>query len=443
MTSQSSPSEHTALSFEEEIERNYRHNAIVNVLDGTSFWFGISFIAPLTVLPMYVRHFTDSEFEFGLLSLISNTGWLLPQLLTANWIQRLPRKKVAPVRVGLFTERLPVLLMVPAAWLATRSSTAALVVFLVLFAWFICGAGVVAVGWQDMLAKVIPLDRRGRFFGITNFGGTATGLLGAAAASWLLNRYEFPYGYILCFAAAAVFIFVSWIFLSLTREPAQVSQESAISQREYWRRLPGIVRTDANFRRYLLSRMVITVGGMGLGFLTVYAAQRWHLPDSQAGNFTASMLAGQALSNLVFGVLADRKGHKLVLELSTLFGALAVGIASLAPSPTWFHAVFALTGSSAAGFLLSGIMIIFEFSSPEVRPTYIGLSNTVIGVAAAVAPMVGGWLAGAVGYRGLFAVAFVIGLVGLVLLHWWVREPRPRALVQSCRESLIRRKCDA
>jgi MFS family permease len=410
--------------FEREVERNYQHNAVVNVLDGTFFWFGASFIAPRTILPLYVSHFTDSKLVIGLLSVLASAGWLLPQLFTANWVQRLPRKKVGVVHVGLFTERLPIILLVPAAWLSTRSPALALIVFFVLFAWHVVGAGAVAVSWQDMLAKIIPLDRRGKFFGITNFGGTATGVLGAVVAAWLLDQYAFPYGYMFCFAAAALLIFISWVFLALTREPAQVSQESITSRREYWRSLLTILRVDLNFRRYLLSQVIITLGGMAVGFLAVYAVQRWQLPDSQSGSFTASMLAGQALSNLLFGVLADRKGHKLVLELSTLLGALAVGLASLAPAPAWFYGTFALSGASAAGFMLSGIMIVFEFSAPEIRPTYIGLNNTVSGIVASVAPMLGGWLADAVGYRRLFAVAFVIGLTGLAWLHWTVREPR-------------------
>ncbi len=425
------------LAFEAEVERHYRYNFTVNFLDGTFFWWGGSFLAARTILPLYVSHFTDSSLAIGLLATIAATGWSLPQLFTANWTQRLPRKKVAPVHLGLFTERLPVILMAPAAWLATRSPELALIAFFVLFAWYTMGAGVVAVGWQDMIAKVIPLDRRGRFFGVTNFSGTAVGVLGAVAAAWLLDRYGFPTGYMFCFAAAALLMFISWLFLALTREPAQVSQEPIISQREYWRRLPAILRTDGNFRRYLFSQVVVTFGGMATGFLVVYAAQRWQLPDSQAGSFTASMLIGQALSNLLFGVLADRKGHKLVIELSALLGALAVGLASLASTPEWFHLVFALTGASMAGIILSGIMIVFEFCSPEMRPTYIGLSSTVTGLAAAVTPMLGGWLADALGYRPLFGLAFVFGLAGLALLHWSVREPR---LVNGERERVAPRR---
>ncbi len=418
----------TDVDFEREVEQDYKHNALVNLLDGTFFWFGASFFNPYTILPLYVNHLTDSKLAIGLLSTITSTGWLLPQLFTAPWVQRLPRKKVVPVKLGLFTERLPVLLLVPAAWLAGRAPGAALVLFFVLFAWHVIGAGVVAVGWQDMLARIIPLDRRGRFFGITNFGGTATGVLGAAAASWLLDRYHFPRGYTLCFAAAALLIFISWLFLSRTREPAQANHEADDARQGYWRRLPrmllDVLRADPNFRRYLLSQMVITIGRMAVGFLTIYAVQRWQLTDSRAGGFTAPMLIGQALSNLLFGVMADRQGHKLVLELSTLSTVLGVGLAIFAPAPAWFYMIFALVGASAAGFMLSGIMIIPEFSTSDLRPTYIGVNNTVTGAVAALAPTIGAWLANVVGYRGLFAVTSLIGLGGFVLLRWSVREPR-------------------
>jgi MFS family permease len=163
---------------------------------------------------------------------------------------------------------------------------------------------------------------------------------------------------------------------------------------------------------------------MAIGFLTVYAVQRWNLTDGQAAVFTISMLIGQAVSNLVFGWLADRKGHKVVLELSALCGALAVGIASIAPSSTWFYLVFVLAGASAAGFMLSGIMIVFEFCEPERRPTYIGMNNTVMGVVAAVTPLLGGWLVITIGYQSMFLISFLIGLAGLALLRWMVREPR-------------------
>ena len=419
-------------TIDQEVQRNYRHNFVVNVLDGTFFWGGSSLIAAGTILPVYVSRLSDSKLLIGLLSMIASMGWLLPQLFTANWVQRLPRKKVLPVNLGLFTERLPVVLLALSTLLTLRYPVLALVAFYVFVAWHTVGAGVVAVAWQDMIGKIIPAQRRGRFFGLANFLGTATGVLGASVAAWLLDRYSFPRGYTWSFALSAAMMVVSWGFLALTREPAQAPSSEPVSQREYWRRLPSVLRDDPNFVRYLVSQAVLALGGMAGGFYTVYAVQRWQLSDGQAGTFQASMLVGQALSNLAFGAVADRKGHKLVLELSVLLGLLGTGVAVVAPGPTWFYLVFALIGANLAGLLLSGLMIALEFCDEDKRPTYIGLNNTVRGISYGMAPILGGWLAGLVGYQALFAVALVIGGVGLGLLRWSVHEPRhARATLQQ------------
>ena len=414
----------TITNLETEIERNYKHNFIVNFFDGTAFWFGLSFLAFRTIMPVYIANLTNNKFAIALLSVIVSTGWLLPQLFTANWTQRLPLKKYAPVHVGFWTERLPVMLLVPSAWLATISMELALVASMICVAWHIVGAGVIAVGWQDMIAKVFPLERRGKFFGITNSGGTAAGVLGASTVAWLLDRYEFPYSYMWAFLIGAVFIFISWVFLAMTKEPRVEPKTEPISNRDYWKQLPAIVRSDTNFRRYLITQIFTGAGNMSIGFLAVYAVQRWDLPDSQAGAFTIAMLVGQALSNLFFGWLADRKGHKLNLEICVFTTALAAGIAALAPGDKWFLLVFFMLGISAAGFILSGIMIVFEFCEPEIRPTYIGINNTFNGIAAIAMPLIGGLLASTYGYRLMFTITFIVCLFGLALLHWWVREPR-------------------
>ena len=412
-------------AIEQEVRRNYRHNFIVNVLDGTTFWFAYSFIAPTTILPLYVSHFTNNYFLIGLIPTLSTACYLVPQLFTSNLVSRLPIKKVLPVKVGFFTERLPIFLLAPSALLlANRYPTLALLAFFILFSWHPLGAGLVAVSWQDMIAKVIPIDRRGVFYGLTNFGGTFTGVLGATAVAWVLASFAFPNGYVFAFGTAAFFIFLSWISISLTREPAVQSQEKAVSQAQYFRRLPKLLALDDNFRRYIISQSVLSLGGMGIGFLAVYAAERWQLPDSQAGTYTAVMLIGQAIANLIFGMLADRRGHKLVLEISALLGIGSFILAALVTSPTWFYFVFALRGASFAGGMLSGMMISLEFSSPEMRPTYIGLSNTTSGIAGSLAPLIGSGLAEITGFQWLFWISALLGLGGLFLLKWSVMEPR-------------------
>jgi len=408
-----------------QIERDYRWNFTVNALDGASFWFGMSFISYTIILPLYISHFTANPILIGLIPLFATSGYLLPQILTANAVERAPRKKFFPVTIGFFLERLPIILLAPVAYFwAVGQPSLALAAFFILYAWHTFGAGLIVVGWQDLIAKIIPVDRRGRFFGFTNFLGNGAGILGALAVPFILDKFTFPLGYVISFAVAATLIFISWIFLSLTREPAVKSNKPPVSDLDYMRTLPEVLRKDRNFRMYLLSQIIFSISGMATGFLTVYAVKTWEMPDAQASGFTIALQIGLTLSNLFFGFLADRKGHKLSLEISLMLNVLSLFLVILAPNPWWFFPIFFLRGAVNAGTFISCISIVYEFTDPDNRPTYIGLANTIPGASAAVAPLIGGWLAGAISYRAMFTVAMVIGLLSWALLRFMVRDPR-------------------
>jgi MFS family permease len=275
-----------------------------------------------------------------------------------------------------------------------------------------------------MIAKIIPVEKRGRFFGITNAAGTGAGILGALGVPLVLDRFAFPLGYVISFSVAAVLYLISWVLLSLTREPAVHSSKPPVSQLEYMRSLPQVLRQDRNFRTYLLSQIVFSLSGMATGFLAVYAVQTWDLPDARAGGFTVALQIGLALANLFFGFLSDRRGHKLSLEICLTLSALSLILAIWAPSPWWFFPIFFLRGAVDAAIFISGISIVYEFTDAENRATYIGLANTIPGVAASIAPLIGGWLAGATSYQAMFVLAAIIGVLSWALLRFAVREPR-------------------
>jgi MFS family permease len=412
---------------QQQIEQNYRWNFTVNALDGASWWFGMSFISTTVILPLYVTHFTDNPLVIGLIPFFTTAGYLLPQLLTSNAVERAPKKKFFPVTIGFFLERVPIFLLAPTAYfLATSRPDAALAAFFLLFAWHTFGAGLVVVGWQDMIAKLIPVDKRGRFFGIAYFIGNGTGVLGALAVPFVLDHFTFPMGYVISFGIASVLIFLSWVFLSLTREPAVTSSKPHVSQLEYFRSLPEVLQRDRNFRMYLLSQIIFSLSGMAVGFLVVYTAKTWHLPDSEASGFTIALQIGLTLANLFFGFLADRKGHKLNLEICMAVSVISLVLAILAPSPVWFFPIFFLRGAVNSGTFISGISIVYEFTEAENRPTYIGLANTIPGVSGAIAPMIGGWLVSVLSYQAMFVLAAIIGLISWGLIRFAVQEPRNR-----------------
>ena len=410
---------------QQQIERNYRWNFLVNTLDGACFWFGMSFFSSEIILPLFVSHFTASPLAIGLISFLGWASVLLPQLFMANAVERAPRKKFFPMTLGFFLERLPIFLLAPMTFfLATRQPFLTLILFFVLYTWHNLGAGIVIVGWQDMIAKIIPVEKRGRFYGISNFIGNGTGILGALAVPFVLEKITFPLGYVFAFAVTGALLFLSWAFLSLTREPPVYSSKPAVSQLDYLRSLPAVLRRDRNFSLYLLSQIIFSLSGMATGFLVVYTVRTWHLQDAEASGFMVALQIGLALANLFFGFLGDRKGHKLSLEICLLLSALSLVLAIIAPAPWWFFAIFFLRGAVSAGTLISGASIVYEFTDAENRPTYIGLANTVPGIVVAIAPLIGGWLAGVLSYQAMFIISTLIGAVSWVLLRFAVHEPR-------------------
>ncbi len=414
-------------SFEDQVRRDLRHNLLVNLLEGACFWIGVSFYSYQTVLPLFVSKLTDSPYPLGILAMLASSGWLLPQLFTARWVQRTPVKKNIVVRVGFFSERLPFVLLALIAWgLAGTHSRLALGLTLVVAAWGAYGGGLIAIAWQSMIAKIIPQDLRGRFIGTTSAIGMAGGAVAAAAVTYILNTWPFPRNFAITFGLGATFTLLSWLFLSLTREPPDPETPPGEANAPLWREVPRVVRQDRDFTWFLLARAVGAITAMGTGFLAVYAIRRWQLSDGQAGVFNGVTMATQFVAYLALGALADRHGHKIVLELGAFVGALGFLVAALTPVPVLVYLAFAGLGIVQASYIVSGMMIVPEYAPPTELPLYFGIASTATGAIAVTAPMLGAWIASGWGYPTVFWVAGGAGLLSWLLFRARVVDPRRR-----------------
>jgi MFS family permease len=414
------------------LKRYAKRNFWLNVLDGMAFIFGISMVSRYTVLPLFVSRLSSERWLQGLIPALTQVGALLPALFMAPLTASLPRRKplILLVTIG---ERLPwlalglILLLWP-----DLPATTLLAIFFTLYAIYMFSGGFVSIAWQDFISRVIPERRWGTFFGLQFGLGGVLGVAGASIASVILATQPFPQSIgvlaLICFGA----MIPSYFFLAATVEPPQQTAPRQ-PMLAFLRGVGPLLRRDHAFRRYLFCRSAISLGLVGHSFVTAAALERFHPTDAQIGVFTAVLLAAQALSHMGSGALADRWGHKQVLELATTIGLLALLLAVVAPSSVWFFPIFVLVGTAQAGYQLSGYTMIFSFSTPADRPTYIGVANTALAPMAAFGPLLAGWLAEQAGYNALFLVLLAIGLAGVLGLHWRVPTPeraRPVAPVE-------------
>lgn len=415
----------TANDIDQENNKNYKWNFAVNTLDSGFHGLSTSLVSATTILPLYVSYLTKNSLLVGLVAAIAGSAYLFPQLFVANFIEGLSRKKPIVVQIGFFLERLPFLVIAISSFLFARTQPIlALITFFLMYAWFGLGEGVVSIAWREMLAKLFSPEKRGRFFGVSSFVEALLGVLGSIVAALILGAFAYPDNFTVLFALAFGGLCIAWLFLTLIREPAKAPTRAPVSQVAYFSNLPSLIIKDRNFRNFILSRVVTTLGRMGIGFVAVYAVSRWSVSAEVVGQFTITLLASQMISFLLLGFLADKYGHKLSIIFGLGTVVLAMLVSVLVSAPLWMYFVFALIGVNAAAEALSANVIIYEFASEEKRPTYIGLSSTIIGIFAIISPLIGGEIANLWGYTLLFSLASILLTLALVLTVVVVREPR-------------------
>jgi MFS family permease len=406
------------------LHKHANWNFWVNVLDLTFYNLAISFIYGATVLSLYASYLTDSAVLIGLIPAVQGVMFLLPQLLLARQTQALPRKKPLLARISIL-ERLPYSIIALSIFLWPNAPRElAYVVLIVCLVVATGSGGLLGPGWKAMLAKVIPVQRRGAMFGLSTALGGVLGLAGAAASRYILARYAYPTSYAICFGLCFFFQLCSYTCLLLNREPAREPDVSALSARDYWRRLPGMLRGHPNFCRYLMGHALLTFGMMGTALYIVYARRTMGITDGMAGNLTMAALFGQALSTPIMGRLADKRGNKWLQERAGPISAAAILLVALAPSEIWLYPAFMLLNVAGHAMSIAGMGITMEFSSEDEIPTYTAMAGTILGVPTLLAPLVGGWLADAGGFGLLFGVALVFSVSGFIVIRLAVKEPR-------------------
>ena len=192
-------------------------------------------------MPVLVSTLTDSPLAIGLIPAIFGLCILLPQLLTANFTERLEYKKPFVAFIGGVGERLPYLLIGIIVYLfAVSSPTLTLVLFYILLGMTAFSAGASTPAWFDLIAKVIPVERRGLWSGLGHSLGALMAIGGAVLVGYILENVAYPNNFALLFGLAFAAMVISWIGLYLNREPPSVLKEEVVPLRTYLRRLPQV-----------------------------------------------------------------------------------------------------------------------------------------------------------------------------------------------------------
>jgi len=401
---------------------NYRWNFVAFLVDYACFGVALTFVSINSVMPAFVGQLTDSALVIGLVDTIFRGGWLLPQLAAARLINDKPRKK--PYMIAGLSGRVLFWVVALALWAGlARYPTAMLILFFTCLGLFAANDGIITVAWLDIMSRAIPPKRRGRLIGMAQVTSGLAGIGVGALVALILNRRPFPDDYALLFALAGAALIPSAIALILIREPPpeDAGPQTNDHMKGGWLKL---LVTDSAFRHLMICRMLVGMTGLASSFYVLHAGDALHLPQSIIGKFVIAQTLAGVVTSAVLGPVSERWGSRYVIYIGSgaattapLFALVAHLAGDHLASGGWlaqaYPFVYVVLGVVNSTWMLGFFNYLLEIAPAEMRPAYIGLGNTLMGVLM-LAPMAGGWLLETTSYTTLFGVTAAFGAIGFL-----------------------------
>lgn len=419
------PEEDGEARFRREVDASLPRNFTAHLLHGLFGQTGFRLIQAPTFLPAYVFALSGSSTIVGLARTCQAMGMLLTPMLGASLIEH--RKRVLPMVFGTgLAMRLSILgLALSGFWLGTHANLVAICVCMALYGLF---TGMQSVTFSFLVSKVIPVEKRGALGGLrSSVGGlvaSSFGFLGGYIVEdrWLGN------GYASVFLVAFVLAMLGLSVMLIMREPESPEVRAQQNLRARLRDVPELLRGDADYRGYVIARALGAGGRMAFPYYVLYAGERMHLDGKGLGSLTFAFMISQTLSNMLWGLLADRRGFQTVLALGltvwigslfVLMGGDQLAVVALA---------FVGLGVGLGGFELSCTNLVLEFGRREDLPMRIAVAQTAEQAVTVVAPLLGGVIIETLSYEPMFWLTALVQSAALAVTLLKVQDPRRRSL---------------
>ncbi len=418
-------------SHDGEALAHLRRNTLIQLAHGLFGQTGFRLVSAPTFLPAYLFLLSGSEFVVGLARSLQGTGTVASPMIGASLIGH--RKRFLGVTLASSAlMRVQILGIAVAGFVLGGTSRAtdgpavgavvAIIVFLALMGFF---QGVAQVTMNALRAKVIPINRRGIVSGARHFlAGLTSAGVSYAAGAYIIDADLFGNGYASVFLFAFGITCVGLFALALTHEPTATSLRPRASITETFKAVGPILRDQPAFRRFFVARAIASCGSMALPFYILFAGTRMELTGATLGLLTTVWMLTSSTVNLIWGVLADRYGYKLVI-VATLACWIVSHIQLLfAASVLDVIVFFVLMGAASGGFNQSGQNMVLEFGRLEDIPIRLAASGSAVNLVSAVGPVIGGGIVALTGYVPLFVATTVLQAIALVTILVAVPEPR-------------------
>jgi len=414
----------------ENKDTKLKWNFAMGLLHGTFFTGGQAFGNPNTIMPVFLSALTDSKILIGfsstILGSLGGIGSVLPQLFVASKLETKVHKRPL-LRIAITIRALcwALLSLITYFFAIPHPNLVLFSLFFLLIVFTLMG-GVAAIPFYDIWGKAIPSTLRGRFFGSRQLLGGILAVASGLIAKYILGSKNiiFPQNFSLLFFFAFIFMGISYLGLGSVKEPVEEVHKTHLSFQGFLKKAFKILKSDSNYKKFLLVEILIGTSALALPFYVLYARDVFKVSLGMVGIFLAAQMLGSALSNFLWAHLSDFVGNKKVLQVTALL-ALVVPLLAIITPPTLsilFVLLFLFVGFFTAGYTIGKTNFLLDIASQKDRPAYISLNGTLT-FPVMIFPLIGGAIVQHISHSFLFVVTLLMVLAGF-LLSLQLAEPR-------------------
>ena len=409
--------------YEKFVWDNLKRNYLGNYLHGMLGMTGFRLVNAPTFLPAYLHHISGSNSIVGLGLALQQVGGVISPIFGATKIEH--RTKVMPAALWMGgLARMAILGIAISGWLLKGTPLIASVLFFMLMFGIFMGAQ--RVVFSLLMAKVIPISRRGRLQAWRNAtGGAIAAVLAYFAGRYFIGTNLLGNGYGVTFIFAFFLTSMGlWALQFLLKEPEPPTTRTQGRFRDRLKEFPRLISEDRAYRNFLLVQMLSSTGRMAVPFYVLYVSASIPMTGATLGLLSLAYLGADTASNLIWGYLGDKTGFRLVLLFSILIW-IAATLLLMGNHQEWaiFLAFFGL-GAAQSGYMMSAQTMILEFGARDDLPMRIAVSATAESITATLGPLIGGKVADLFGYDVVFGASIGFLAAALLLLIVAVKEPR-------------------
>ncbi|MBU0997421.1 MAG: MFS transporter [Firmicutes bacterium] len=373
-----------------------------------------------TVFPTLINRLSQNKVIFALMLTITLGTPLIFNMLFSHYLRN-KRDKKKYLLIGILMRSFSFLGMAVFTYLfGLTNPTLTILGFFFFLLTFSISAGFAGISYSDLVAKTIPESKaRTLMYTYKQLISSVSGFVGGLIVTYIFSReIAFPANFSINLLIGFIGLFIATAGFWFLKEPQSVPQETKTEPFSMFiKRIPSILKSDKEFRRYILIENLSSFGMMIMPFYILFAKEILGVSDISIGVYLLFQISGAVFSNLIWGWVGKKQNAKSIVTFCILLGGfnpiLAILLSNFAPG--LFGIVFFLIGFTISGRKIGFEPYLLDITPSSSRIEYLGIRGS-LNVLVVILPLIGALIIEGMGYIPAFILVSVVMIFTSILL---------------------------